>query len=177
MDIIIDGDEIYEDLGKMPSTYSYEKARLVSPFINKKLIIPVKVGVDPTGVEYEYEATPYVKHYCNWSLTDNPLIGLEPKALALYYYITMSIKWGEDCVWVNRKLHQRLTGMSDVTYRDAVDILEVARIIATTRFPNLFNINPQFFFKGNRVNKYPDNTKQVANKSYRSFYKIINDEE
>lgn len=168
---IVEEDDEFVNDDKMPRSIVIERVRAINPFI-KDLVIPVKVGVDTEGDTYEYEATPYVKHYCNYSARKNTILRLPASAIALYYYITSTIKWGNDWIWVNRKLHKEITGMAEDTYQKAVEILVINKIIADTKYPNVFNVNPQIFFKGNRISKYPTHTIDVELKIYKDYLKI-----
>ena len=108
---------------KMPRTYDIKRARAVNPFFND-LVVPVKTGIDTNGDTYEYEATPYVKHYCNYSTRNNPILKLPMSAICLFYYITCSVKWGEDWIWINRKVHKAVTGMAEEKNKKAVEYMK-----------------------------------------------------
>jgi len=108
------------------------------------------------------EATTFTKVFHNFSLRDNPILKLEPRALAVFVYLQYCVKESEHWVIFNRKEHIATTGMSDVTFNLAIDELIGARILNVTKYKFVYYINPQMFFAGNRIKRFPQNVNEVG---------------
>lgn len=104
-------------------------------------------------VDKTKKVTLYHCAYCK----DNT-IGLSDKALRLYTWIIMSIEPGMDYIQINQDYYMRKAGVKSInTYKDAVKELVRYSYIQATEYKTVFWINPNIFFSGNRLNKYPDN--------------------
>jgi hypothetical protein len=68
---------------------------------------------------------------------------------------------GEDYLWINRERCLTENDISLNTYKKAIDELIKNGLITYTTVKDIYWINPNFFFHGDRVRKYKDNVKIV----------------
>lgn len=106
--------------------------------------------------EFEYEATPYTKVFDVPNDKKN-IIDLPIRCKELYLYLIHSLTAAEDYLWIDKKVYMAHMGIKSLnTYKDAVNgLCESSYIAKHTRLANVFWINPYYFFKGSRINKYP----------------------
>lgn len=126
-----------------------------NPFLNK-LVVPAR-RLEAKDSEHQgvlIETTQFTKIFHNTSLTDNHIVGLPARALALFVYIQYNMKEGEHWVVINRRKHFSQTNMSDVTYTSAIEDLIIGDVIATSLYKNVFYVNPQIIFSGNRIKNF-----------------------
>ena len=97
-----------------------------------------------------------VLYHCD-SCKENTL-GLSDKALRLYMWVQLTLNPGQDFIEINKDTYMKKSGTKSInTYKDALKELIRYSYIAATEFPTVFWINPNIFFSGNRLNKYPNN--------------------
>jgi hypothetical protein len=111
------------------------------------LLLPVSV---------EVEKTPYTKLYVD-SLRRLVISGLTPSAKELYLWVMFEIEHGKDALWINRERFMLENNTSLNTYKKALDELLRYALLAFTVVKDVYWINPDFFFKGDRISKYPNN--------------------
>ena len=84
-------------------------------------------------------------------------LGLSDKALRLYTWIYMSITPGKDFIRLNKELYMKRTNTKSInTYKAAIAELIRYCYITQTEYRTVYYINPNIFFSGNRLNKYPN---------------------
>ena len=93
--------------------------------------------------------------YHTESMKDNT-VGLSGGALRLFTWIYLSIKPNKDYININKKLYMTKANIKSVnTYKKAVEDLIRYSYITGTQYPNVYFINPNMFFSGNRLKKFP----------------------
>lgn len=108
-------------------------------------------------VETILEKTPYTKLYDS-PLPEKatPVDELPIRSKELYLHILHNIKPGKDWIWIDRVKYMEAMKISSInTFKDAVGSLSVGGYISKHGIiVDLLWINPHFFFKGSRVNKF-----------------------
>lgn len=110
------------------------------------------------NVEVTVEATLYTKMYITSELR-KLVSALSPSAKELYLWIMYEVEVGEEALWINRDRFMEENSTSLNTYKKAVEELHRYAFIASTTIKDVYWINPNFFFKGDRVKKYPKQVK------------------
>lgn len=142
-----------------------------NPFANS-LVIPVvgrlvkdhyKIDKDGDKIPYEIELeyNEFVKLY---STKAHRLIinRLQPCTKELMLWITYSVDYGKDYIWINKKRYMEECSVSLNTYKKALEeMIRYGLLVPTGLYDNTYWINPDFFFKGSRVNKYPNKVQKV----------------
>jgi hypothetical protein len=84
---------------------------------------------------------------------------LTPRAKELLVFIMFQIQSGDDFLWINRVMYMDENGVSSMTtFTNCVKELVHYGILAhTTIKRDVYWINPDLLFKGNRITKYPNN--------------------
>lgn len=82
---------------------------------------------------------------------------LSDTAMRLYMYIIHSLDAGKDFIRINPEHYQKKNRVKDGrTYKSATKELIRYNFIVNTEFDNVYWINPNLFFCGNRILKYPE---------------------
>ncbi len=83
---------------------------------------------------------------------------LSDKAQRLYLFILYNIKTGKDYIQINDESYMAKNSIKSInTFRGARDELIRYNFILPTVYKSVFWINPNMFFNGNRLKKYPKN--------------------
>lgn len=83
---------------------------------------------------------------------------LNTAAQSLFLWIVYELISGKDYVIVNKERYMKEGGITSVnTYKKGISDLVKEKFIALSLRKNVFWINPEYFFCGNRMAKYPDN--------------------
>lgn len=108
--------------------------------------------------ERDLESTPYTKVF-EVNGDRKQMAELPIRSKELYLWMIHTIKSSQDLVWIDKKAYMKLMGISSVnTYKVAVNGLsDGLYIYPHYKIKDVFWINPHFFFKGSRINKYPKN--------------------
>lgn len=129
--------------------YTYKKQKKV---LNKFKEEDVK--------EFDLEATPYTKVF-EVNGTRKQVSDLPIRSKELYLYLIHAVKVGQDCIFIDRVSYMKMMGIKSLnTFKQAITGLCAG--LYTQRHSDLDNfrdvlwINPHYFFKGSRINKYPD---------------------
>jgi hypothetical protein len=135
---------------------------LVIPVVGKILENHYKIDKDATKIPYEVELeyNPFVKVY---STKAHRLIvnHLQSCTKELMLWIMYSIEHGKDYIWINKKRYMEECSVSLNTYKKALrEMIRYGLLVPTGLYDNTYWINPDFFFKGSRVNKYPKNVQK-----------------
>lgn len=104
----------------------------------------------------EVEQTPFIRMFIN---SDKRKIvnKLYPSTKDLYLWLLFTIESGKDYVWINKTRYMEETETSVNTYKKAITQLVTEHLLLTTNIKDVFWINPDMFFRGDRVKKYPQN--------------------
>lgn len=134
------------------------------------LIIPVneiefkgqykKEGDMFVNVTKEVEATPYSKIYIT-AERRKLVASLSASAKELYLWLMYEVNVSEDALWINRDRFMEENKTSLNTYKKSVEELVRYAFIAYTVIKDVYWINPDFFFRGDRITKYPKNIRLV----------------
>jgi len=139
----------------------------VNPF-TKTLVVKVRKtetgGYAENGmpIEVDLDGDPYYKTFFG---RDIRILRskLKFRAIQLLDWIMQSIESGEDVIWIDAPRYMRECDIKDdKTYRAAVTELWTAGFIAPCpKVKHAYFINPEYGFKGSRVNKYKNNIQYV----------------
>lgn len=102
----------------------------------------------------EVESTPYSKLYVT-AERRKIIASLSAAAKELYIWIMYEVKTGEDALWINKQRFMEENSTSLNTYKKAIEELVRYALVAFTVVKDVYWINPDFFFKGDRIAKYP----------------------
>jgi len=124
---------------------------------------------------YYVEVTPYARLY-KIQAHLKELIQLPGASLKLLLWIIVKVENGNDYIVVDIADFKNRSSVSHSSYCRAVDDLTGLGFIIRHRHPNVFWINPAYFFSGNTITKYPDNIHVVAVNTEEIKSKYLNDE-
>lgn len=83
---------------------------------------------------------------------------LDASTKELFLWIIYSLDANKDYLWINKERYMAEIGITSInTYKKALSQLERYGVIAITSVKDTYWINPDFFFRGNRITKYPKN--------------------
>lgn len=143
-----------------PNPFSQE---LQIPVVAKVLEDHYKIEPDGTKIpcEIELEYTPYAKVYA--TSTHRKIINnLDPCSKELFLWLIYSIEHGSDYIWLNIKRYMEECSVSRNTYKKALEqLIRYGMLVPTGIYNDTYWINPRYFFKGSRVNKYPTKIQRV----------------
>jgi hypothetical protein len=141
-----------EDLGVNPfvdglTIFVTKKTHKV---LNKYLVEDVK--------EFDLETVPYTKVF-EVGGDRKQVSELPIRSKELYLFLIHTVKSAQDYVWIDRDAYMKIMGISSVnTYKVAVrGLSDGLYIYPHYKLRDVYWINPHFFFKGSRINKYPKN--------------------
>lgn len=119
-----------------------------------------KEGDDWMPVTNEIEDTPFTKMFIT---AERRIIvsNLSPAAKELYLWIMFEIDAGKDALWINKERYMLENHTSINTYKKALEDLIRYAIISQTVVQGVYWFNPDFFFRGDRIKKYPKNLKYI----------------
>lgn len=108
----------------------------------------------------EVEKTPVTKLYATAELRKiTNLLPLRSKELLLWIMYELPI--GKDYLWVNKQRYMEEVEITSIdTYKTAIKELIRYCFICPSLVNDVYWINPLFFYKGDRVSKYPKNVKR-----------------
>lgn len=148
----------------MKKTKTIDETKLgLNPFVFS-LRIPVNVikgkgyqfkGDVLTKEEIEVEATPFTKVFLS-SERRKIINNLSSCAQRLLLWIIFELEEGKDWLYINKSRYLKEQGLCYNTYAKARDELVRYCIIYPSLVKDVFWINPDFFFCGNRIKKYKD---------------------
>lgn len=137
----------------------------VNPF-SASLVIIVNIvttpeyesdGEDMLPVKRKLEKDEFCKFYCS-SERRVKINSLTLRGKELLLWILFELKYGQDWIWINKERFMKESGISAVnTFKGALKDLIRNGVLATTIETDTYWINPFYFFKGNRVNKFKQN--------------------
>lgn len=153
------------------------KLKAVRIFTNSKLINPEDWVQDNEGIilnkdgegmsSYNYKYSYYVDTGRSCRVFQSTYVRelafvLDGNALRMLFYIITYVGKKMERVKINRKAYMEKADISLKTYYNTRDNLIKSGVIAPSK-PNVFWINPNILFNGDRVEHFPDKVKVVAN--------------
>lgn len=142
-----------EDLGVNPFL-----TNLNIPTVTRKLINTFIVNDgNQEQADLELEYTSYTKLFCSADRRYKTN-QLSPRAKELLLWMMYQIKNADDYIWINKKLYMEENNITSInTYKEAIKDLITKGFLVLTIKTDVFWINPDMFFKGDRIRKYPNN--------------------
>lgn len=128
--------------------------------VNKKHYNVMNKFDNPDKLEFTLEATPYCKVFeiagCKQKMIDLPI-----RAKELLLYLIHSIDGAMDIIWIPRTGYMESNSIRSVnTFKEAVKALaDQLYIYPHASLKDVYWINPNYFFKGDRIRKYPNNVR------------------
>lgn len=119
-----------------------------------------KDGDEWLPVTNEVEDTPFTKMFIT---AERRIIisNLSSAAKELYLWIMFEIDAGKDALWINKERYMIENYTSINTYKKALEDLIRYAIISQTVVQGVYWFNPDFFFRGDRIKKYPKSLKYI----------------
>lgn len=112
---------------------------------------------DLLPVEQEVEYTEFTKFY-NSPERRKVRNALSTKAKSLLFWIMDELEAGADHIWINKQRYMEELSISSIdTYKNGITELIRYALIVPTIIKDVYWINPDFMFKGDRIKKYPKN--------------------
>jgi hypothetical protein len=126
-------------------------------WINKRFKKVKNTFGEDDYIETQLEKTPYTKLYeapLPEKATEVDKLPIRSKEL--YLHILHHIKPGKDWIWIDRVKYMDTMNIKALnTFKDAIGELAVGGYVSKHGIIiDLLWINPHFFFKGSRINKY-----------------------
>lgn len=139
----------------------------VNPF-EQKLEVRVRSGYNKRikgGVEvkeeWESEYDPYTKVYEIKGYKAN-MQSLPIRSKEMLLFLIHSVESGRDWIWINRVEYMKDNNINSVnTYMKALKVLCDEGYISRHPKTDVYWINPQVFFKGNRIKKFHHKIKEM----------------
>ena len=104
--------------------------------------------------QVQLEKTDYTKVFIS-SERRQIISNLSDKALRLYLWIIYELEPGKDYLWINHNRYMAEQNIKSInTYKSSVEELMRYGMLAMTVKKNVYWINPDFMFNGNRLTKY-----------------------
>lgn len=136
----------------------------INPF-TVSLVIEVNKNVIPNAYKQEdgiwvqatieQEVTPFVKVYR--TVEHRKVISsLSGPAMKLLEHVRNTVECGCDYLWINKERFMEENSMSLNTYKKAIQQLCLVSILYKMVNYDYYWINPDYFFFGSRVKKYPN---------------------
>jgi hypothetical protein len=126
-------------------------------WINKKHKKVVNLYGAEDVLETQLEKTPFTKLYDAKLPEDAMPVDLLPiRSKELYLHILHNIKAGKDWIWIDRVKYMEVMKITAInTFKDAIGHLAIGGYVSKHGIiTDLLWINPHFFFKGSRINKF-----------------------
>ena len=155
---------------KIKPVYSYDTLGK-SPFIGNLSIpatlLPISEYIedrdgDMMPKEVWVERTPFVRLYIiseHRKFTNN----LSDKATCLFLWILFEMEHGHDYLWVDKNRYMSERGIKSYnTYINASKELVRYCFLAYTPVKDVFWVNPNFAYRGNRVKRFRDNVVKIG---------------
>lgn len=141
----------------------------INPFTSKSgLVIPIRNVVQPNryykdeeghliNIEDELEMDEYTKFYKS-SKRRLAINKLNLRAKELYLWVMQECDTNKDYFWLNHERYMEENGVSSLnTYKEACNDLIKNGFIGLTITKHVYWVNPNYFFAGSRVKRYPEN--------------------
>lgn len=106
---------------------------------------------------YEYEAEKYCKVFTTAEKRLH-MVQFSPRIKDLLLWIIYEVKSGEDYIWLNKLRYMEENSIGSInTYKTALNELVKKRYLGKTVVSDVYWINPDFIYNGNRIKSFPDN--------------------
>lgn len=148
---------------KMPK---YEHKDLGPNPFRETLIVPVneviyknqfkEIGGLMTNVVAELEVTKYSRVYIPSKLR-KIVSSLPSRAKELVLWIIYELESGQEEIWINRERYMKENKTSLNTYKAGLMEVLKSGILYQTLVNGVYWINPNYFWRGSRVNTFPKN--------------------
>ena len=124
--------------------------------VNKKSNEVTNKFGNPDKIESLYESVKFTKVFDQAGVKELLTI-LSAKAKEMYLHIIYSLEPSCDIIWIHKDRYMKSYGIKSInTFKEAVKGLsENGFIYPHVSIKDSYWINPHYFFKGNRFNKYP----------------------
>lgn len=122
----------------------------------------VSVG-EKRSLEFTLETSRMTKVFHN-AAARKTLATLPARAKELLLWIMYELDPGKDYMVMNIARYEKENEVSHNTYLRAVEDLIAQAVISTTKWKNVFWVNPAIMFCGNRIHKYPDSVQIIEQK-------------
>jgi hypothetical protein len=109
--------------------------------------LPKKILFESTPKTSVYTTTEHRKIISNCSSASRDL----------FLWLLYETHTKEDYIWINKDRYMKEWGVSLNTYKKALNGLIRYALLVRTIVSGVYWINPEFFFKGSRIEKYPKN--------------------
>lgn len=108
-----------------------------------------------TPVEYDS----YTKVFYHNGIRDI-IFNLSPQAKSLYLFVLYNLDTGKDYLQMNSQWYMTKNNVSSInTFKGAVkELCRHGFLSLSVDYNDVYWINPQLFFHGNRIKKFPENT-------------------
>ncbi len=108
---------------------------------------------------YDYEKVAYCKVFADAGRRLK-MVQLSPRAKDLLLWVMYEVKQGKDWIWLNKVRYMEENNIGSInTYRTALNDLIKKKYLGITVISDVYWINPDFFFNGNRIKSFPNNIK------------------
>lgn len=104
------------------------------------------------------EVTPHIKLYVNSGIKDIAF-KLSARGIRLLMWIMLNLKTKKDIIYVNYTKIMKDIDCSAMTVREGIKDLVRAGLVSPTSENNIIWVNPSYFFRGSRINKYVNKVK------------------
>lgn len=107
--------------------------------------------------EFDYDATSHAKLFCD---SDRRYLNnsLTLRAKELLLWVMFQVNNAQDYIWINKTMYMEENNITSInTYKEALADLVKKKYLSITLIKDVYWINPNYFFKGNRLAKYPNN--------------------
>lgn len=109
---------------------------------------------------FEHEAVPYTKVF-NDSRRRLAMVKLSPRTKDLYLWIIYEAEKNKEFLWINKVRYMEESEVTAInTYRGAVNELIKKGFMIRSTFMDTYWLNPDYFFNGDRVKKFPEEVKR-----------------
>jgi hypothetical protein len=151
------------DLGKNPFTQENFAIHVRTITTKKRIyesdVYDEEIKQSATVVEiktnHHVEAETYTKVFTR-SAYRLHIMALSSRAKDLYLWLIYEVENGDDHLVLNKKRYMEEASVSTTTLKGAIQDLHRMLILSPTVVENVYWINPLFFFKGSRIEKYKD---------------------
>jgi hypothetical protein len=138
----------------------------LNPFIDTLEIPVVRRGISNQlkridnkliPAEFDHELTSHAKLFCDPDKRYlNNSLSLRAKELLLW--VMFQTTSSKDYIWINKTMYMEENNVTSInTYKEALADLIKKKYLGITLIKDVYWINPKYFFKGDRVKKYPNN--------------------
>lgn len=117
---------------------------------------------NPDVLERDYDQLKYCKVFHTTDARGR-VVGLQLRSKELYLYLIHNVDATKDYIFIDKGAYMTSHGIKSInTFKQAVrDLSAHLYIHPHATLKNLYWINPQYFFNGSRLAKYPDRVRVI----------------